>query len=58
MKLKSLKMKNSFQLYLFNLFGVLREYKIILLKNNMKFWVLSFRDSTTVCVIFNRERLT
>ena len=48
--------------YLFNLFDVLGEYKIILLKNSLKliitFGFISARYSTSVCVRFNHERLT
>ena len=48
--------------YLFNLFDVLGEYKIILLKNSLKliitFWFISSRCSTSVYVRFNHERLT
>ena len=48
--------------YLFNLFDVLGEYKIILLKNSLKllitFGFISSRYSTSVCVRFNHEKLT
>ena len=48
--------------YLFNLFDVLGEYKIILLEDSLKliitFGFVSSRYSTSVCVRFNHERLT
>ena len=54
-------MKESLLMGGFNFFDGWKLYKIILLKNNLKFFkfgFVSFRDSTSGGVRFNCERLT